>query len=390
MRTKLWISLVLAAGIFFIYGCKKEEPAPQSPTEEQPQAKEMKIMDVKEEVFGSTPDGKQVNIYTLTNTNGITAKVTNYGATLTSLIVPDKNGEPADVILGFDTLEGCMSGHPYFGVIVGRYANRIGGAKFTLDGVEYKLAANDGDNSLHGGNKGFDKVVWKPDGYSANENEAMVKLSYVSEDGEEGYPGNLACSVTYTLTKGNELKISYEAETDKKTIINMTNHAYYNLAGQGNGDILSHVLMIDADNYTPVDAGLIPTGEIKAVAGTPMDFTTPAEIGSRIDQVPGGYDHNYVLNSGGGTMALAARVYEPTSGRVMEIYTVEPGIQFYSGNFLDGTITGKDGKVYKKHYGLCLETQHFPDSPNKPDFPSVVLEPGRKYSTETMMKFSTK
>ncbi len=389
MRTKLWINLVLAAGIFFISGCKKEEPAAPSQPQEQ-QAKEMKIMDVKEEVFGNTPDGTQVNIYTLTNTNGIVAKVTNYGATLTSLTVPDKNGKMADILLGFDTLEGCMTGHPYFGVIVGRYANRIGAAKFTLEGVEYKLAANDSDNHLHGGLKGFDKVVWKPEGYSANENEAMVKLSYVSEDGEEGYPGNLACSVTYTLTKDNELKVSYEAETDKTTVINLTNHAYYNLAGQGNGDILNHVMMIDADNFTPVDAGLIPTGEIKAVEGTPMGFTTPTAIGARIDQVTGGYDHNYVLNSGSGSMALAARVSEPTTGRVMEIYTVEPGIQFYSGNFLDGTITGKDGKVYNKHYGFCLETQHFPDSPNKPDFPSVVLEPGRKYSTETMMKFSTK
>lgn len=389
MRTRLWINLVLAAGIFFISGCKKEEPAAPSPAQE-PQAKETKIMDVKEEVFGNTPDGMQVNIYTLTNTNGIVAKVTNYGGTLTSLMVPDKNGNLADIIQGFDTLEGCMSGHPYFGVIVGRYANRIGAAKFTLEGAEYKLAANDGDNHLHGGLKGFDKVVWKPEGYSANENEAMVKLSYVSEDGEEGYPGNLACSVTYTLTKDDELKVSYEAETDKTTVINLTNHAYFNLAGQGSGDILSHELMLNADNYTPVDAGLIPTGEIKAVKDTPMDFSTSKVIGSRIDQVTGGYDHNYVLNSGGGTMALAARVYEPTSGRVMEIYTLEPGIQFYSGNFLDGTIKGKGGKVYQKHYAFCLETQHFPDSPNKPDFPSVVLAPGRKYSTETVHKFSTK
>jgi aldose 1-epimerase len=274
-------------------------------------------------------------------------------------------------------------------VTVGRYANRIAKGRFVLDGVEYKLATNDGANHLHGGVKGFDKVVWNLEDIGHDADGAMVKMSYISEDGEEGYPGNLACTVTYTLTADNQLKINYEAGTDKTTVINLTNHSYFNLAGQGTGDILGHELTLEADNFTPVDAGLIPTGEIKSVKGTPMDFTLPMSIGSRIAQVTGGYDHNYVLN-GGEEIALAAKVFEPTSGRVMEIYTMEPGIQLYTGNFLDGSITGKGGKVYKKHYGFCLETQHFPDSPNKPNFPSVVLKPGQKYATETVHKFYTR
>jgi aldose 1-epimerase len=312
----------------------------------------------------------------------------NYGAILVSLEVPDRDGNIGDITLGFDALDGYLKEHPYFGATVGRYANRIGKAKFVLDGVEYKLAANNDENHLHGGIKGFDKVVWKLEDLRRESNEAVVKLSYISEDGEEGYPGNLACSITYTLTKDDELKFSYEAQTDKTTVINLTNHSYWNLAGQG--DILGHELMLNADKYTPIDEGMIPTGEIRSVKDTPMDFTLPMSIGSRIGQVEGGYDHNYVLNSGGGSSALAARVYEPTSGRVMEIYTTEPGIQLYTGNFLDGSLTGKAGKVYKKHYAFCLETQHFPDSPNKPNFPSVVLLPGRKYTTETVHKFSTR
>jgi aldose 1-epimerase len=329
-------------------------------------------------------------LYTLTNTNGIIAKITNFGGILVSLEVPDRNGTLADVTLGFDKLDGYLGEHPYFGAIVGRYANRIGKAQFTLDGKVYKLAANDNENHLHGGIKGFDKKVWRLEDIDYNADEAMVKLSYVSEDGEEGYPGNLACSVTYTLTKVDKLRIHYEAETDKTTVVNLTNHSYFNLAGQGNSDILGHEMLINADKYTVVDKGLIPTGENRPVKGTPMDFTTPMTIGSRIDQVEGGYDHNYVLNSGGGTLALAVKVYEPTSGRVMEVYTDQPGVQFYTGNFLDGSITGKAGKVYKKHYGFCLETQHFPDSPNKPDFPSVLLHPGQKYQTQTVYKFHAK
>ena len=389
MRRKVWVNFTLVVTVIFMFGFEEKTVISEEP-QAKPEAKEEKVMSVKTETFGQTPDGKQVDLYTLTNPNGLRARITNYGAILVSLEVPDKKGKLADVTLGFDTFAGYLGEHPYFGPIVGRYANRIGKAKFTLNGVEYKLAANNGENHLHGGIKGFDKVVWKLEDIKAKSGIAFVRLSYRSCDGEEGYPGNLSCTVIYTLTNDNQLKIDYQATTDKTTIINLTNHAYWNLAGQGNGNILSHEVMLNADKYTPVDEGLIPTGEIKAVKDSPMDFTKPMTIGSRIAQVPGGYDHNYVLDSGGGSLALAAKVYEPNSGRVMEIHTTEPGIQFYTGNFLDGSIIGKSGKVYKKHYGFCLETQHFPDSPNKPDFPSVVLNPGQIYSTETIHKFYTK
>ncbi len=380
MKRIVWA--VLWATAIIVFGCAEKG------TETKPE--EQKEMSIKMESFGKTPEGQEVDLYTLTNPDGLRARITNYGAILVSLEVPDRDGKPADITLGYDKLDGYLTRHPYFGATVGRYANRIGGAKFKLNDVEYQLAANNGPNHLHGGIRGFDKVVWKVEETRANNDEATVKFSYLSKDGEEGYPGNLTCTVTYTLTKDDELKISYEAETDKATVINLTNHSYWNLAGQGNGDILGHELMLNADKYTPVDEGLIPTGEIKNVKDSPMDFTKPMTIGSRIDQVEGGYDHNYVLNSGGGSLALCARVYEPTSGRTMEIHTIEPGVQFYTGNFLDGSITGKSGRVYKKHYGFCLETQHFPDSPNKPDFPSVVLKPGDKYTTVTVHKFYTK
>lgn len=393
MKARVWIMLALALTVISISGCKKKDTTvkePQVAPEAKPEAKETKQMSANKEPFGKTPDGKQVDLYILTNSSGITAKITNFGGILVSLKVPDRDGNFADITLGFDKLDGYLGEHPYFGAIVGRYANRIGKAEFKLDGKVYKLAANNDENHLHGGIKGFDKVVWRLEDIGVNADGAMVKLSYISQDGEEGYPGNLACSVVYTLTEDDKLKISYEAETDKKTVLNLTNHSYYNLAGQGNGDILGHELTIRADKYTVVDAGLIPTGENRDVKGTPMDFTTPMTIGSRIAQVEGGYDHNYVLNSGGGTLALAVTVHEPKSGRIMEVHTDQPGVQFYTGNFLDGSITGKAGKVYKKHYGFCLETQHFPDSPNKPDFPSVVLQPGQKYATETVHKFYTK
>jgi len=385
MKTRFWINFVLVVTVFCITGCKKKTPTPK-----EPEVKETRLMSAQKGSFGQMPDGRVVDLYTLTNTNGLRVRITNYGAILVSLEVPDRDGNLADITLGFDALDGYLAGHPYFGATVGRYANRIGKARFVLDGNEYKLAANNGENHLHGGIKGFDKVVWKLDDLKAESSEAVVKMSYISEDGEEGYPGNLACTVTYTLTKDNELKINYEAETDKTTVVNLTNHSYFNLAGRGNGDVLGHELTLNADRYTPVDEGLIPTGEIRSVKDSPMDFTLPMSIGSRIEQVGTGYDHNYVLNSGGGTLALAARVYEPTSGRVMEIYTTEPGVQLYTGNFLDGTLAGKGGKVYKKHYAFCLETQHFPDSPNKPEFPSVVLLPGQKYTTVTVHKFSTR
>jgi aldose 1-epimerase len=386
MKKKFWLIYVLALTIVFMPGCKKKTP---KEPEVKPGVKEARPMSANEEPFGQTPDGRQVVLYTLTNPNGLRAKITNYGAILVSLEVPDRNGELADITLGFDSLEGYLKVHPYFGATVGRYANRIGKARFELDGVVYNLAANNGENHLHGGTKGFDKVVWKPEDVKAESQKAWVKMSYISEDGEEGYPGNMACSVTYTLTEDNELKISYEAETDKKTIVNLTNHTYFNLAGQGTGDILGHELTLSADKYTPVDEGLIPTGEIRSVTDSPMDFTSSMSIGSRINQVEGGYDHNYVLNSGG-TLALCAEVYEPTSGRVMTIHTTEPGVQLYTGNFLDGTLAGKGGKIYKKHYAFCLETQHFPDSPNKSDFPSVVLLPGQQYTSETVYTFSTR
>ena len=389
MEARIWIKLVLAIAVISFCGCKKKDATVKEP-EAKPEAKEIREMSANKESFGQTPDGKQVDLYTLTNTSGIRARITNFGAILVSLEVPDRDGNLADITLGFDKLDGYLGEHPYFGAIVGRYANRIGKAAFMLDGVEYKLAANNGENHLHGGIKGFDKKVWRLEDIGVKDTGAMVKLSYISEDGEEGYPGNLACSVIYTLTANDELKISYDAETDKKTVVNLTNHSYFNLAGQGTGDILGHELMLNADKYTVVDEGLIPTGESRSVKDTPMDFIASMTIGSRIGQVEGGYDHNYVLNSGGGALALAAKVYEPTSGRVMEIHTDQPGVQFYTGNFLDGSVTGKAGKVYQKNYGFCLETQHFPDSPNKPDFPSVVLFPGQKYTTETVLRFYTK
>jgi len=374
---------VLSGSLMLFFSCGKKTAT----EEEISQMKEEPKMDVQRQEFGQLPDGQLVDLYVLTNGNGMEARIMTYGATLVSLSVPDKEGNFADITLGCDSLEGYLAASPYFGATVGRYANRIAKGKFILDGVEYTLAANNGENHLHGGSKGYDKVLWQA-GTIRRENEVGAKFVYLSKDDEEGYPGNLNCAVTYMLTDRDELKIGYEAETDKPTPVNLTHHSYFNLAGQGNGYILDHELMLNADQYTPVDAGLIPTGEIRDVAGTPMDFTIPHTIGERIAQVEGGYDHNFVLRSGGGELELAARVSEPRSGRIMEVYTTEPGIQFYSGNFLDGSITGKAGKVYYKHYGFCLEPQHFPDSPNKPDFPSAILRPGETYQTQTTLKFS--
>ena len=352
-------------------------------------------MNIEKRVFGTTPDGTTVDIYTLTNANGLEAQITNYAGIVVSLKVPDRNGKLKDVVLGYDNLEGYLKETPYFGAIIGRYGNRIAKGKFSLNGVEYTLAQNNGENHLHGGIKGFDKVVWQAKPLK-HDDSVGLELVYLSKDGEEGYPGNLSVTVVYTLTNNNELKIDYSATTDKETVVNLTNHSYFNLANAGAGDILSHEMMINADKFTPVDKGLIPTGELRSVKDTPMDFTQPTAIGERIDQddeqlINGlGYDHNWVLNNSDGSMALAARVYEPTTGRVLEVYTTEPGLQFYSGNFLDGSITGKEGTVYQKRHGFCLETQHFPDSPNKPGFPSTVLKPGDKYTTTTIYKFSAK
>ncbi|MDZ7302381.1 MAG: galactose mutarotase [candidate division KSB1 bacterium] len=352
-------------------------------------------MKIEQSVFGKTTDGQQALLFTLQNASGMKATLTNYGAIVTALYVPDRNGKFDDVVLGYPTLDAYLKPHPYFGAIVGRVGNRIAKGKFTLEGVTYKLATNDGENHLHGGIKGFDKVVWSAD--SVRLDDAVgVKLSYLSKDGEEGYPGNLSCTVTYWLTNNNELKIEYHATTDKATPVNLTHHSYFNLAGQGQGNILNHQLEIFADRFTPVDKGLIPTGELRSVAGTPMDFRQPHTIGERINSDDEqlkfglGYDHNWVLNKTGDSLALAARVYEPTTGRVMEVWTTEPGLQFYCGNFLDGTLTGKQGRVYKHRYGFCLETQHFPDSPNQPNFPSTILRPGETYRTETIYRFSAK
>jgi aldose 1-epimerase len=347
-------------------------------------------MNFSREPFGQTPQGEEVFLYTLTSAKGLRARITNFGAILVSLEVPDRHGRLEDITLGFDHLDPYLEQQAYFGATVGRYANRIGNARFVLDGVEYKLAANDGPNHLHGGLKGFDKVVWTPVEVTASEDQAWARLSYLSKDGEEGYPGNLRCTVTYMLTNDDELRISYEAETDKKTVLNLTNHTYWDLARRGGGNVFGHDLMIDATRFTIVDKNLIPVGITASVVDTPLDFLAPRAIGSRIRQLGKGYDHNFVLNGRPDTLKFCARVYEPTSGRIMEIQTTEPAVQFYTGNYLDGSIIGKGGKRYGKHAGFCLETQHYPDSPNRPNFPSTVLEPGRKFTSLTVHTFSAK
>ncbi len=344
--------------------------------------------------FGVLSDGKEVTRYTLRNSNGVEMSVINYGGIITSLKTIDKQGQFADVVLGFDSLSSYLKGSPYFGALIGRYGNRIAKGKFTLDGTSYKLATNNNENHLHGGLKGFDKVFWN---IEVLPDSSSLKLTYTSADGEEGYPGNLSSEVVYTLTDADELKIDYHASTDKKTIVNLTQHTYFNLTGDANQDILSHQLMMDAPQLLPVDKTLIPTGELKSVTNTPFDFNTSTTIGSRIAQDDAqlkfglGYDHCWVLKpSDGKTLRKVAELSEPTSGRVIEVSTTEPGLQFYSGNFLDGTLIGKGGIAYKHRSGLCLETQHYPDSPNKPSFPSVVLSPGEHYSTSTVYKFLVK
>ena len=348
---------------------------------------------IKKEPFGMV-DGQPVDLYTLTNENGLVAKITNYGGTVTSLIVPDRNGRLGDVVLGYDNVNSYVKDNHYFGAIIGRYANRIAKGKFILDGKEYNLAINNGENALHGGKKGYDKVIWNAKEIRTNEGVGL-EFTYLSPDGEEGYPGNLSVRVDYVLTNRNELKIDYFAATDKKTVINLTHHSYFNLAG--GGTILEHELMLNADKFTPADKGSIPTGELRSVKGTPFDFTKPTAIGSRINQndeqlgFGSGYDHNWVLNkSHSGVLTLAAILYDPKSGRLMKVFTTEPGIQFYAGNFLDGIMAGKGGQVYPYRSGLCLEAQHYPDSPNKPNFPSVVLNTQEGYRQTTVYKFSTK
>ena len=345
--------------------------------------------------FGRTPDGEAVESFTLTNAHGIELRAISYGGIIVSLRVPDRDGRLDDVVLGHDTLEGYLAKPSYFGAVVGRYGNRIAGGRFTLDGHTYPLATNNGPNHLHGGVRGFDKRVWKAEPFERPGTAGLV-LTRTSPDGEEGYPGNLAVRVTYTLTDRDEVGFEYFATTDKPTVVNLTQHSYFNLAGDGKRDVLGHELMIDADRFTPVDKTLIPTGVLAVVAGTPFDFRKPTAIGARIgaddEQIRngGGYDHNFVLNRRGAGPTPAIRVFEPTTGRTLDIATTEPGVQFYSGNFLDGSVTGKAGHVYGKRYGFCLETQHFPDSPNHPGFPSTVLRPGKEYRSKTVLTFGTR
>ncbi|MFZ1932318.1 MAG: aldose epimerase family protein [Thermoguttaceae bacterium] len=347
-------------------------------------------MSVHKELLGKTSDGVDVDLYTLTNSKGLRVKIMTYGATIISVETPDRNGKAENVTLSLDKLDEYLKGHPFFGSTVGRFANRIAKGKFTLDGKQYTLAGNDHGNHLHGGTKGFDKYVW--DAKPVETADAVgVVFTHESPDGDEGYPGKLNAKVTYSLTNDNELKMEYEATTDKPTIVNLTNHTYWNLTAAAD-DVLGHELTLNADFYLPVDKGLIPTGELKNLKGTPMDFTKAAAIGSRIAKVEGGYDHCYVLNKKPGeakSLSLAATLYEPKSGRVMQIYTTEPAIQFYTGNFLDGT-QQRGGKKFTQHYGFCLETQHFPNSPNKPSFPSVLLKPGETYTHKTVHKFGVK
>ena len=350
-------------------------------------------MDIIKQAFGQIDDMTLVDLYKLTNSNEMEVRITNYGATLVAVTVADRNENPADVVLGYDSLAEYINGSNYFGCIAGRYANRIAGGRFKLNETPHLLAQNDGENHLHGGIQGFGKAVWQAREME-NDDSLGLELTYLSQDGEEGYPGNLSVTVVYTLTNRNELRIDYNATTDKPTVVNLTNHAYFNLAGAGSGDILDHELMINADRFTPVDSSLIPTGELRSVKETPLDFTQPMAIGARIDQdneqllIAKGYDHNWVLNKDTDGPCLAARAFERDSGRTLEVYTTQPGIQFYSGNFMEDRIAGKAGQVYHHRGGFCLETQHFPDSPNQPDFPSTILDPGAIYEHTTIYRFS--
>ncbi len=348
-------------------------------------------MKLSKERFGATADGARVELFTLSNDRGMEVKITNYGGIITSIKVPDRIGNVSDVVLGHDTLEGYLKRSRYFGAIIGRHANRIAGGKFSLNGAVHSLTQNNGENHLHGGIRGFDKVVWEAREINGPYGIGL-ELEYLSKDGEEGYPGNLRARVVYILTENNEIRIEYFSATDKDTVVNLTNHSYFNLAGDGN--VLGHELLLDADQFTPVRKGLIPTGELRSVCDTPMDFTRSSAIGARIDQsyeqleLAGGYDHNFILRRNGKGLARAAKIYEPVTGRVLEVLTTQPGMQFYSGNLLDGSIVGKGGRVYGKHAGCCFETQHFPDSPNQPSFPTTLLKRAQRYEHTTVFRFS--
>ena len=379
--------------LVFMIGCKQNKKESQS--EMETTKTENNQNSIEETIFGEMPDGTKVKKFTLKNEAGMEVDVITYGGIITRWTAPDSNGAYEDIVLGFDDLDQYLDGSPFFGALIGRYGNRIANGKFSLDGETYTLATNDGDNHLHGGEKGFDKVVW--DGVAKTTEEgAAVELTYTSEDGEEGYPGTLDVKVTYTLTDDNALDIQYEAVTDKPTVVNLTQHSYFNLSGELSEPVLDHEIYLNADTYWPVDGGLIPTGEFREVAGTPFDFTEPKPIGEEIEaeneqlSLGGGYDHCWVLNDGEEDFRLAASAHDGETGRLLEVYTNEPGIQFYSGNFLDGTLPSKTGGTYVKRSGFCLETQHYPDSPNQADFPSVRLNPGETYSSRTMYKLTTK
>lgn len=375
MKTrKLAMPLLISLSVLFVASCKTGSGDNKKNIESK----------VQSEFFGMLPSGDSAFIYTLTSDSGITVKITNYGGIITEILAPDKDGNKANIVLGFDNLDQYLAGHPYFGAIIGRYGNRIAKGEFSIDGQSYNLAINNGNNALHGGLKGFDKVLWTAKPF-VSESAQGLELSYVSKDMEEGYPGNLHVKIIYELS-GNDLSINYEATTDKATPVNLTNHSYFNLSQDGT--ILDHILTIKANGYTPVDSELIPTGEIAPVEGTPFDFRTPHAIGERILETDGGYDHNFVLDRSGNDLESIALVKDPNSGRTIEVLTKEPGVQFYTGNFLDGSIISR-GITYVKNFGLCLETQHYPDSPNQPDFPNTILKPGEVYNTTTVYRFGT-
>lgn len=378
---------------FFLFSCNSDQKAAKESMEEP--IKEPQPLTITKAAFGESPDGP-ADLYTLTNSNGVVVKITNYGGRITSIVVPDKTGKLGEVTMGFDNIEGYVADNPYFGAAIGRYGNRIGKGTFSIDGKEYNLATNNGPNHLHGGIKGFDKVLWTAKEFD-NATEVGLQLNYISPDGEEGYPGLLSVKMTYTLNDANELRINYQAKTNKTTHCNLSNHAYFNLAGPGANTILNHELTLVSDFFTPVDETLIPTGELRQVSGTPFDFRKSREIGQALAvegnrqlEIGGGIDHNFVLTKKTNDLELAATLYEATSGRIMEVFTTEPGVQFYTGNFLNGSVTGREGIGYPHRSGLCLETQHYPDSPNKEKFPTTLLQPDEKYETTTVYKFSVK
>lgn len=377
------LSLALLTGCFVMTACStKKTDDDQKPG-------------IQKATYGQLPDGRTTDLFTLQNAAGMTVGITNYGGIIVSLTAPDKAGKFEDVTLGMDSLSSYVKGNPFFGALVGRYGNRIANGKFTLDGKPYSLVTNNMGNHLHGGTVGFDKVLWTATPVEGD--EPALKLTYVSKDGEEGYPGNLSVTVTYTLQKDNALKIDYQATTDKPTVVNLTNHTYFNLTGGAKRDVLDHVLTLNADRYVPVDKTLIPTGKLTPVAGTPFDFTKPTRVGDKIDDSTDvqikyglGYDHCWVFGDTSQSLKPVATVFEPTSGRVMEVQTTEPAVQFYTGNFLNGSVTGREGTPYRKRYALCLETEHYPDSPNQPSFPTTVLRPGQTYKTTTVYQFSVR